>query len=224
MKKKIRNLVFLFMTCLLCGCSGTQGGSTESTVNLNKEDSSLSLVRDEVVDGYEIQIPQFQSQTDSATVAEMNRQIEELTGWFLTKIQDGCHARIHTDLYEDDRYLQVLIQYKSYPLVGGNADVVTYNYDRIADKQILFSDVVIELGTTMDDLKQEAIDAYLESDDAKNNEAFVDGIRVDGFLYEEGEPVFYGSIAISYANSEPWAYVYGYHWNQKKMVIYPALP
>lgn len=203
-----------------CGCRETK---SEETVSYAPEDSAVSFSVQTKIDGHPVEIPVFSSVHESTQLAEINREIDDTLGTLYEKDKDSAEItpEIRTDLYENPKYLQALCRYVEFPLVGGQGDVVSYNYDRVHDKQITLTDALILKETTLDDVRQAVTDSCLREKDLLDKEITVYGVTVDGFvLDEENHCDLYGNIDFSLNGKTQWSYIYRYEFENGTLEIY----
>lgn len=219
-----QNFKRIFALCcmaalFLAGCSAA--GSGENTENVFSYETDVSLSVDECIDDkYVVQIPEFSAVPESSTIDDMNSDIDSLlVSMYEADMDTGDKIpEIKTEIYESEKYLQAVVMYVEYPLLGSDGDVISYNYQRDDNRRLTMSDALIMSDTTLDDLKNIIIDRYYSMEPSSDMDVFntelaaVYGITVDGFIIkEDGSIDFYGNIDISINGDEPWSYIFKYN-------------
>ena len=218
-RKIITYIICFSLLVSLCACGEKSEEKTD--VTLNKEDTTLVFSIDEMVGTHPVQIPEYHSKVQSEVVSELNQDIKDLLLPIYEQEGSEKEPQILTTIYDNDRYLQAVVQYVEYPLVGGNGDVTSYNYDRIKDKRVTLTDALILSQTTLDDVRQMVIDAFLLTGKATENETAIYGVTVDGFVLDEKDAcVFFGNIDLCFGNDTPWSYVYAYDYTSGTVTVY----
>lgn len=205
------------------GCSaGEHKDQKQAEKTYAPEESGLTYALQTETDAHRVEIPVFQSENESAAVAQLNQEIEDqLMSLYEDDKSTEKIPEIETEFYVNDQYLQAVCRYVEYPLVGGYGDVVTYNYDRIHDQQITLTDVLVTKQTTLDDVRQMVTDSCLQTAELAQTGASIYGVTVDGFvLDEEDNCAFYGNVDISMDGASPWSYVYRFGYETQTVTIY----
>lgn len=216
-------MTVLLFTLGTAGCStGAQKSTDQEAKTYAPEESNLGYAIQTETDAHPVEIPVFQSKNESAVVAQLNLEIEDqLMSLYEDDKSTDQIPEIETELYTNDQYLQAVCRYVEYPLVGGYGDVVTYNYDRIHDKQITLTDALVTKQTTLDDVRQMVTDGCLQTAELAQTGASIYGVTVDGFVFgEEGNCAFYGNVDISMDGASPWSYVYRFEYETQMVTIY----
>ena len=225
----------------MTGCSGTKNADNKdenALIDIDPAASSMVLAVDEVIDGkHPVQIPRYESTIDSQVIEGINSDIDKLLMPVYERYleadaerskevdsendtennsennsEDAVIPDIRTILDESDKYLQAVVMYVEYPLLGSDGDVVSYNYVRAEDRVLTLSDALIRAETTLDDLKNEIIEVYYILNQDTEEMLSIYGITVDGFIINEDSSIdFYGNIDISVNAEEPWSYIYRYN-------------
>ncbi len=221
---KIKRHILTYVICILtmfsfCACGEEPEKSQDVTLNI--EDTTLTLSVDEMAGTHPLQIPEFHSEVESEVVPALNQDITDLLMPLYEQDEEEKEPQIVTELYDNARYLQAVVQYVEYPLVGGNGDVITYNYDRIYDKRVTLTDALILCQTTLDDVRQNVIDSFLQSEKASEKETAIYGVTVDGFVLDEKDVcTFFGNIDLCFGSDTPWSYVYAYDYSSGVVTVY----
>lgn len=212
--------MFFVLWCLtFAGCSAEK---QEDTKELSRDDTSVAFQISESVNGHTVQIPRFESKVDSTVVQELNQDISNLLVDLYDRAMadDTTDPMVVTDVFDGERYLQTVSRYVEYPLLGADSDVVSYNYDRIKDKRLFLSDALLLSDITLDDLKQEILDVYLTSEEARQQEVAVYGMTVDAFhIQESGQVTYWGKLVISKNEQEPWGYTFSYDFGTQMVTL-----
>lgn len=212
--------------CILAICFVLTSCQEEKTTNVKQTiaptDTSLHMeISETLKDRYIIQIPRFSCTKNSEAINDINTDIDTLltTLYKNTDNNPDTTPEIRTTNFTSDHYLQSVVYYVEYPLLGSDGDVTSYNYDRINDTRIMLSDALVIAETTLDDLKDEIVDAYSSSTNNTENSAIY-GITVDGFtLTDDNHITFYGNIDISENEKNPWSYIFSYDYQTKAFSI-----
>ena len=219
--KMIMMLAAIGIFLCLIGCAAKE--ETTEAVNYEPEDSSLKYAVHTELDGHVIELPQFASTHDSAVIEELNRDIMEGPGTVYEKDKDGEEIipEIRTTEYNTDQYLQAVVRYVEYPLVGGYGDVSSYNYDRIQDKKITLTDALVKKKTTLDDVRQMVIDSCLRMQELSDKETSIYGVTVDGFSLDANDNcTFYGNVDLCLNGTTQWSYIYSVRFETQTVEIY----
>ena len=224
----IRKYAGTCMTVILlalgtAGCgTAAQGGTDQEAKTYAPEQSGLEYALQTETDAHPVEIPEFHSEHESAVVAQLNQEIEDqLMKLYADDKSTDQIPEIETEFYTNDQYLQAVCRYVEYPLVGGYGDVVSYNYDRIHDKQITLTDALVAKQTTLDDVRQMVTDSCLQTAELAKDGASIYGVTVDGFVFDEEENcAFYGNVDISMDGASPWSYVYRFEYESQTVTIY----
>lgn len=211
----------LISLCLLTGCSDATVEENAELIDPNT--SSMKLLVDETIDDrYKVQIPIFESTIGSEVIDDINRDIDMLlVSMYERDMEDEDKTSdIRTIIDDSSKYLQAVVMYVEYPLLGSDGDVVSYNYVRDEDKRLTLSDALIIAETTLDDLKNEIVEVYYAMNQDSADELSIYGMTVDGFIINEAEAIdFYGNIDISVNASEPWSYIFRYSCDEGYMEL-----
>lgn len=221
-KGKLVMVLAAIGSCLcLIGCAAKED-ATEA-VNYASEDSSLTYAVHTELDGHAIELPQFTSTHDSAVIEELNQDIMDGPGAIYEKDKDGKEIipEIRTTEYSTNQYLQVVVRYVEYPLVGGYGDIASYNYNRIQDKKITLTDALVKKETTLDDVRQMVIDSCLRMKELSDKETSIYGVTVDGFSLDANDNcTFYGNVDLCLNGTTQWSYIYSFQFETQTVEIY----
>lgn len=205
----------------LTGCGKQTAQTTTREMQYEAEASAISYCVNLEQDGHLVQIPEFVSEHESAVLEEINQEIADTIGVFYEedKTQTEVCFEAVTDVYETSEYLQVVVRYVEYPLVGGYGDVISYNYDRIQDKRLTLTDALVENQTTLDDVRQMVIDVCLKQ--LAEKEITIYGATVDGFSMDENHNCkFYGNVDLCDETQAHWSYIYCFDYETQTVSIY----
>lgn len=213
-KRIVIYCIIVYLCVMFCACG--QQSTEESTVTLKKEDTSITFCVDEKEGQYPILIPEFESQVESAVVSSINSDIKDILMPVYEQKQSGKNPCIDTEIYDSDRYLQVVSRYAVYPLEDGYEKVVSFNYDRVRDKRITLTDALIESGTTLDEIRQEINDYFVST----YNEIATYGVTVDGFRIDDNNAcVFLGNVCLG-TDNDYTLYVYAFDYSTGRAELY----
>lgn len=156
-------------------------------------------------------------------IEELNQDIMDGPGAIYEKDKDGKEIipEIRTTEYSTNQYLQVVVRYVEYPLVGGYGDIASYNYDRIQDKKITLTDALVKKETTLDDVRQMVIDSCLRMKKLSDKETSIYGVTVDGFSLDANDNcTFYGNVDLCLNGTTQWSYIYSFQFETQTVEIY----
>lgn len=204
MKRIIALLLLLTMVLTLCftGCSKIEprGDADKNETKKSTEDSKDLTISEagktakisiqiEDNDKYcKVQIPKFESDTESAAVTELNKQIEDVIIDFYNtaKSRKNEWPLISTRNFDYERYLQSVVQYEAFPDIEG-ASVKTYVYDKYKDKPVSLDDAYSIAGTTAEKIRKGVEKARITSETAS-----VNNLEVQGFMFtKSGDTEFF---------------------------------
>lgn len=195
MKKIIALLILLTMVSAFCftGCSKIEpcGDSDKSATGKSTEDSkdltiseagktAKIFIQIEDNDKYcKVQIPKFESDTESAAITELNKQIEDVIIDFYNtaKSRKNEWPLISTRNFDYERYLQSVVQYEAFPDIEG-ASVKTYVYDKYKDKPVSLDDAYNIAATTAEKIRKGVEKARITGETASVNNFEVQGFMI----------------------------------------------
>lgn len=224
MKKRIICCWVLFcMLLVLGGCGETTSENIGEEALFNPEESSLENVVYTLENGKcPARMPHFSATYDSAVIDGLNQEVKELHQTLFEPVSDtDVQMDVKVENFENDRYLQSVICYVSYPLVGGYGDVISYNYDRVQDKRLTLTDAFVLKNTTLDDVRQMVIDSCFKTKPLMENETTIYGATVDGFVLDDKDNcVFYGNVDLCINGNTQWSYIYQFDFETQEIEIY----
>lgn len=204
MKRKIVSLLITVLTLTLCftGCyrvqpidgpeSDAPSKKTESTEKKTlSEAGKTAKITIQIEDNNgenKVQIPKFESDTESAAITELNKQIEDVIIDFYNtaKSRKNEWPLISTRNFDYERYLQSVVQYEAFPDIEG-ASVKTYVYDKYKDKPVSLDDAYSLAGTTAEKIRKGVEKARITSETAS-----VNNLEVQGFMItKSGDTEFF---------------------------------
>ena len=203
MKRKIVSLFIATLTLALCftGCyrvqpidgpeSDAPSKKTESTEKKTlSEAGKTAKITIQIEDNNgenKVQIPKFESDTESAAIAELNKEIEDTVVAFYNTANSRKNEWpfITTRSFDHERYLQSVVQYEAFPNIEGPS-IKTYIYDKYEDKVITLDESFSMAKTTADKLQKSVERARITNDAAS-----IRNFEVQGFMFTKSGDIEY---------------------------------
>ncbi len=195
MKKIIALLLLLTMVLTFCftGCSKIEPrtdtdkneseksteDSKELTVSEAGKTAKISIQIEDNDQYCKVQIPKFESDTESAAITELNNQIEDVIIDFYNtaKSRKNEWPLITTKNFDYERYLQSVVEYEAFPGIEGSS-VATYVYDKYKDKSVSLEDAYMLAETTEAKIKKGVEKARITGETASLNNFEVQGFMI----------------------------------------------
>lgn len=182
----------LLMSALILLLAFTSCSKTDDKEDPNNEDpvssselsdagrtAKISFQIDDKNGHNEVKIPIFSSDTSSAAIDELNTEIETLVAFYNEANSNKLKwPLIYTEVYENDRYLQAVVEYQAYPDIEG-ASVVTYVYDKVNDAAVSVEDAYLLEKTSETQLKNSVTKARCIDG------GFISGFEVQGVYIDD---------------------------------------
>lgn len=203
MKRLTAFLLTFVMLVTFCftGCSKIEPRGNESkkgtdrkasdtkdlTISEAGKTAKISIQIEDNEGNCKVQIPKFESSTQSAAIDEINKKIDEIIVDFYNtaKSRKNEWPLISTRNFDYDRYLQSVVQFEAFPDIEG-ASVSTFVYDKYQDKALTLEDTYTSFETNENKLQKGVERARITNDNASIN-----NFEVQGFMFTKSGDIQY---------------------------------
>ncbi len=162
------------------------------------------------------EIPYIECDGESSEIDSLNRLINQGIGMIYNNFLNDYVAgdgsiEIRSYPMTNDRYIQVVLTYNTYPCYGTAGSIYSYNYDRDNDEVVTLEMALDKTGMRQANFKSDVESLFMP--DNVNN--YVGDVQVTGFytaINGNGEEVTYFLLEVEVCNDEadPWTYFYEY--------------
>lgn len=202
----------------------------EAIENFGKIDNSntkIAMMTQEYIDENIAEIPMISYDWGAPEFSEYggkNPEIEALNNSIKFGLQmiyndfmdSGAEGSIEIRTYPftDDKYLQMVSTYVTYPSYGTDGNITSYNFDKEENKFMALDDVINDANLTREDISEgikELFEPEAEGD-------FVSEVSTTGFLIQNGYTQFLNEVTVENPEAEPWVYFYSYYPETKELI------